>query len=183
VDLSDRSVPLSRFHPLSPVRWEVLPVAGLEEIRSVEGLLDHLQQIWEGARMDDPADPATRWLIQFRLSGGSPLWRGLQDPENLATLEREAATLLDAVDVSFRTGGVGPVVDLRREGERGDVLGEALRLLGRLHAGEPVLDVAEEELAGYDPERDGSVHAYIQRLMGGMDRELVARLRMDGDTT
>ncbi len=183
VDLSDRSVPLCTFHPLAPVRWEVLPVEGLEGIRSVEDLLDRLHMVWEGARREDPADPATRWLIQFRLTGGCPLWRGLQDPENLATLEREATTLLDAVDVSVRTDGVGPVVDLQREAERGDVLGEALRLLGRLQDGEPVLDVAEEELAGYDPERDGSVHAYIRRLMGDMDRELVARLRTDGDLT
>lgn len=181
VDLSDRSLPLLHFHPLAPVRWEVIPVQGLEEIRSVEGLLDHLQQVWETARREDPADPGTRWLIQFRLSGGCPLWKGLHDPEDVATLERELTTLLEAVEVTVRAEGVGPVVELEREAQRPDVLGEALRLLGRLHGGEPVLDVAEDELAGYDPERDGSVHAYIRRLMEDVDRELVARLRTDGD--
>lgn len=181
VDLSDRSLPLLHFHSLAPVRWEVLPVEGLEEIRSVDALLDHLQQVWETARRADPADPDMRWLIQFRLSGGCPLWKGLQDLENVATLEREATTLLEAVDVSVRTDGVGPVVDLARESQRPDVLGEALRLLGRLHGGEPVLDVAEDDLAGYDPERDGSVHAYIRRLLEPVDLELVARLRTEGD--
>lgn len=182
VDLTDRSLPLLRFHPLSPVRWEVVPVRDLEQIRSVEGLLEHLRQAWHAARQDDPGDPAMLWMIQFRLSGGSPLWRGLQDAEDVATLEREATALLGAVDVSLRTDGVGPVVDLRQEAERTDVLGEALRLLGRLHGGEPVLDVAEDELAGYDAERDGSVHAYIRRLLADVDRDLVARLRADGDT-
>ena len=151
----------------------------------MEGLLDHLQQIWEGARMDDPADPATRWLIQFRLSGGSsPSGGGCRTPRTWPPWNGRLRPSWTQWDVSFRTGGVGPVVDLRRGGGAGGCPGGgASALLGRLHAGEPVLDVAEEELAGYDPERDGSVHAYIQRLMGGMDRELVARLRMDGDTT
>lgn len=183
VDLSDRSDPLLHFHPLAPVRWEVVPVGGLEEVRTVEGLLDHLRQAWESARREDPADGGTRWLIQFRLSGGSPLWRGLQNAEDLATLEREATSLLGALDVSVRAQGVGPVVDLGREAQRTDVLGEALRLLGRLHGGEPLLDVGEEELAGYDAERDGTVHGYIQRLMADVDRDLVARLLADGDAS
>jgi DNA repair protein SbcD/Mre11 len=179
VDLSDRENPRMEFRPLAPIRWEIVHVDDLGDVATVDRFLDRLGEAWSRARVGDPGEPDTRWLIQFRASGGCPLWRKLRDPEEVATLEREAAGVLQALDVSLRMDRVGPPVDPAREAERSDVLGEALLLLARVHEGEPILDLAEEELAGYDPEEHGSVHAYIRRLLGDADRELIARL-LDG---
>jgi len=177
VDLTDRANPRVEFRPLAPIRWEIIPVVELGDVATAERFLERIGEVWSRARGADPGEPGTRWLIQFRASGGCPLWRKFRDPEEVATLERELTTSLQALDVTLRLDRVGPPADAAREAERPDVLGEALRLLARLQEGEPILDVAEDELAGYDPEEHGSVHSYIRRLLRDADRELIARLR------
>lgn len=178
VDLSEPEAPALTFHPLAPVRWEILPISGLEEAGTLDRILEKVEEAWREAREADPGEPDLRWMVQLRLSGGCPRWRSLRSDEERRTLEDEVARLLGALDVEARTDRLGPPVDPARQRERTDVLGESLRLLERFHQGEPVLTVEAADLAGYDPERDGSVGAYARKLLRECDRELVARLRV-----
>ncbi len=178
VDLSEPEAPSLTFHPLAPVRWEILPISGLEEAGTLDRILEKVEGAWREAREADPGEPDLRWMVQLRLSGGCPRWRSLRSDEERRTLEDEVARLVGALDVEARTDRLGPPVDPARQRERTDVLGESLRLLERFHQGEPVLTVDPADLAGYDPERDGSVGAYARKLLRECDRELVARLRL-----
>ena len=43
------------------------------------------------------------------------------------------------------------------------------------------LPVSEDDLAGFDPKRDGSPEAYIRRLMAGAGEEITLRMLRDPD--
>lgn len=181
VDLSDAAAPVVAFRPLSPIRWETLRLSGLEKEATLDDLLARIEGAWKDARQADPGEPGTRWMVQLRLSGGSPLWRGLRDGEDRRTLEEEAARIMGALDVEARTHRVGPPVDPSRLRDRMDVLGEALRILELIRGGEEVLAVQPGELASYDPERHGAPADHVRRLLADTDREMVVRMLAPGN--
>lgn len=178
VDLSEPEIPSISFRSLAPVRWEILPISGLEEIDSIDGILERVEAAWREARETDPGEEGLRWMVQLRFSGGCPRWRSLRTDEERRTLEEEVTRILGALDVDARTDRLGPAVDPDRQRERTDILGESLRLLERIRQGEQVLTVDPADLAGYEAERDGPVGAYVRRLLREKDRELIARLRL-----
>lgn len=181
VNLAEPESPSIEFRPLAPVRWEILPISGLEDIATLDGILERVEAAWRDARAADPGEGDLRWMVQLRFSGGSPRWRSLRSDEERVTLERETVRLLGALDVEARTDRLGPPADPARERDRTDILGESLRLVERIRQGESVLAVEPAELAGYDADRDGPVAAYVRRLLRESDRELIARLRVPGE--
>jgi hypothetical protein len=179
------------FHPLAPVRWEVLEVGGIEGVETLDGLIEAVAEAWSGARGADP-DPGSEWMVRVLLSGPTPLAAALGEGENLSWLGEELTARLGALEVEVKAGDVHLPVEVEPHLERDDVLGESLRLIRSLagQGGEPGdgerPGLAEPphhaevpgwilgELAGLG--RDGDPAAYLHDILGGAEMELVSRI-------
>lgn len=182
VEMTGAGAPEVEFHPLAPVRWERLAVAGLSDARTLDALARAVEGRWREERRGDPGLPGTEWMLRIELSGPSPLHGELGRREDRRTLEDELATRLGVLEAEVRAEGVHPPVDPDAHLERQDVLGETLRMLREARAsGEVLDDVRPEELAGPDPDDDEE--AYLRSLLEGLDGELASRMldREDGD--
>jgi len=170
------------FREFTPVRWERLALAGLENARTLEALVERVVDAWDEARSADPGSDETEWVVTVDLTGPSPAWRKLREREELDALEQECADCLGALSVRIRAGGTHAVVRLADHVERQDALGASLRLCGRVAAGDDRLGLEEADFAGFDQERHGSLEAYLGRLLDGADAEIMARM-LTGATT
>lgn len=183
VDLADPGLPRVEFVELAPVRWERLPVGGLERVERIDALVRRSQEAWREARAGDPGRSGTEWLVRVELTGPSPLHRTLAAGENREELSEELAARLDLLDVEIRTGGLRPPVQVEPHVERQDVLGEALRLARSLaEADDPAaeLELGPEELAGFDPSLHGPPAEYVRSLLEGA-QESIADALLEGD--
>ena len=182
VDLHDAEHPVVQFREFTPVRWERLTVAGLEEARTMDALVERVVDAWDDARSADPGSDETEWVVTVDLAGPSPAWRKLREREELDALEQECADCLGALSVRIRAGGTHAVVRLGDHIDRQDALGASLRLCGRVAAGDDRLGLTEADLAGFDQERHGSLEQYLGRLLDGASAEIMARM-LTGATT
>lgn len=182
VDLHDAAHPVVEFREFTPVRWERLALAGLEHARTLEALVERVVDAWDEARPADPGSDATEWVVTVDMAGPCPAWRKLREREELDTLEQECTDCLGALSVRIRADGTHAVVRLADHIDRQDALGASLRLCGRVAAGDDRLGLEEADFAGFDQERDGSIEAYLRRLLDGADAEIMARM-LTGTTT
>lgn len=166
-----------RFVPFGRVRFETVPVTGLEQADTLDRLIGRVRASWEDARRDDPGEPGTEWIARFWVAGGTPAWRRLGDEEERLVLAREAAAELGLLDVEVWAGPLHPVVDLAESRARVDVLGATLALLDDVRAGRAsVPGLQAEELAGLDRPDAGDPAAYVRSLLDDADGDLIARL-------
>lgn len=185
VELAPDGSPRVEFVELAPVRWEHLTVEGLEDAAHFDALMARIRKCWTEARAADPAPPGAEWAMRLELRGPSPLFRELQDEENLTELVRRVRIALDLLWAEIRTTGLHPPLDPATHRARPDVVGESLRLLERLRSGDEehpasALGIAEEDLAGADPQ---GLDAYIRELLRDQDAHLLATLlREDSET-
>jgi DNA repair exonuclease SbcCD nuclease subunit len=176
VDLPAGSSARVAFRQVAPVRWEELPVSDLGEARHLGALVRTVRTVWDTRRALDPA-PGWEWIIRVNLSGATPLWKELSQPEDRQVLEEELTATLGALAVEVRVGPVYPSEPLEAHRRRPDVLAEALRLLDRVREGDPAaLSLEPDELAGFDPNADASPAAYLRKLMAESEGELLAHL-------
>lgn len=164
------------FVPFAPVRWEKLPVAGLEH-ESVTALVDALAARIEECRAAGPEELA----VVLELSGPCPLAPLLRDPHQRGELEEELLDRTGALDVELRAAVHRPrdVSDLRRTPS---VLQRALELLERA-AEDPreLARVAPEVIAGLPGDADLVARAeYLAALLEGLEEELLERALEEG---
>lgn len=140
----------------------------------------------EGTDPSDATDAAEgtdgpQRMLVVELEGPSPLWRELRDRSDIEALEDEIARHLGVWGAEVRSDRVYPPVDLAGYAERPDVLGTVLRLADQVvTAPAPralaALELGEEDLAGYDPKRDGTLDDYLRSVMEGAAEEIVHRM-------
>ena len=181
VDLGDPAHPVVEFREFSPVRWEKLAVPGLEGAHTLEALVSEVAAAWKEARSGDPGGPGIEWVVAVDLVGPSALWRKLREAEEVETIEEEVAARLGAVGVEVRAARVHPPARLDDHVARQDVLGATLRLTRDVLAGTERLGLSETDLAGFDRERDGSLDAYLRRLLEGGAEEIMTRMLVGKD--
>ncbi len=176
VDLGDPAHPVVEFREFSRVRWERLAVVGLGDARTLEALGRTVGVAWESAHSEDQAANDSRWMVAVELAGPSPLWRELREPEELETIADELTERLDILGCEVRAAGVYPAARVEDHAGRQDALGAALRLCREVREGGERLGLSETELAGFDPERDASIDAYLRRLLEGAPEEVLTRM-------
>ena len=176
VDLRDPAHPAVEFREFSRVRWERLAVGGLGEARTLEALMRAVVTAWEHARSEDPGEEDTEWMVAVELAGPSPLWRELREPEELETIAADLAERLGLLGCEVRAAKVRPPARVEDHAGRHDALGAALRLCREVREAGERLGLSETDLAGFDPERDGSMDTYLQRLLEGAPEEILTRM-------
>lgn len=179
VDLGDRSAPRVEFRSFAPVRWETIEVGSLEEAHSLERLVSRVREVWDTERSSDPHPAPADWMVRVRLRGATPLWQELGREDERRVVADELAGALDALDVVVEAPAVHPVVSVEEHRVREDVLGEALRLIARVRAGEepPPPGV---ELAGLDGADGHADETYLRSLLEEAEGEVLARLLEEG---
>lgn len=180
VDLQDPANPAVEFREFAPVRWEKLAVGGLGGAETLEQLVRIVTAHWDEARQKDPGETTIEWMVAVDLIGGCPLWRELQQEEEVATLSRELAVRIGALEVEVRTNRVHPEADVEAHADRQDVLGATLRLIGHLQAGTHRLDLNPDDLAGFYPDKGKSQEAYVRELLEGAPEEVLAQMLVNG---
>ena len=176
VDLGDPARPLVEFREFAPVRWEKLEVASLADATTLDEIATEVERNWAEARAADPGGAGTEWMVAVELAGPSPIWRQLREPRELETIEDEVAARLDVVGAEVRAGGVHPQARVGEHIERRDVLGATLQLCRDVAGRAESLGLTDADLAGFDPERDGTVDAYLVRLLKGGGEEILDRM-------
>ncbi len=176
VDLGDPAAPLAEFREFSPVRWEKLTVATLGDARTLAEVVAEVTGAWGEAREADPGGEGTEWMVAVELEGPSPMWRQLRDPREVETIADEVAGQLGAAAVEVRSAKVHPRVRVEEHVERRDVLGATLQLARAVRGGAETLGLSETDLAGFDPDRDATLSAYLHRLLEGGSEEILVRM-------
>lgn len=176
VDLGDPAAPVVEFREFSPVRWEKLTVATLGDARTLAEVVADVTAAWGAAREAEPGGEGTEWMVAVELAGPSPMWRQLRDPGELETIADEVAETLGAVAAEVRSAKVHPRVRVEEHVERRDVLGATLQLARAVMGGADTLDLSETDLAGFDPDRDATLSAYLHRLLEGGGEEILVRM-------
>lgn len=178
VELGDPTQPpVVEFRELAPVRWERLTVSGLEDARTLEQLVQSVDEAWGRARATD-AGRAAEWMVVVELVGPAALWRELRRDEEAEVLEDELAQRLGTLGVDVRTAKVRPRVRPADHQERRDVLGTVLRLAHGVAGGGEEPGLTPGDFAGFDPERE-PLDAYVRRLMEGSAEEIVSRMLVE----
>lgn len=182
VDLSDPAQPDVQFRPFAPVRWEQVAVPGLEDARTLDQLRSRVAERWAEARAEDAGEPVSDWMAVVELIGPAALWRELRDPDEVRYLAEDLTSELGLLDAEVRTEEVRPLVRVSEHEDRKDVLGAVLQLAKEVAAGEcERLGLGEEDLAAYDPGKDGSLSDYLARLMQGGEEEILSRMLVEQD--
>ena len=176
VDLEDPAHPVVEFRELAPVRWEKLRVTGLDEARTLDDVVGAVASAWSGAREADPGAEGTEWILSAELEGPSSMWQQLRDQTELDTIAEEVGQRLGIVGAEIRAPRVHPRVRVEDHLERRDVLGSTLQLVRDVIGGGETLGLAEADLAGFEPERDGTLAAYLERLLEGAGEEIMVRM-------
>ena len=176
VDLGDPAHPVIDFREFSRVRWEKVTVSGLEEVHTLDALVNEIAAAWNTARASDPGSDDTEWMVAVDLAGPSPMWRKLREAEEIATIEDEVASRLGALGAEVRAGRLHPAAQIDDHVDREDVLGAGLRLCGDVLSGKDRLGLADTDLAGFDPERDRTLDVYLRRLLAGGPEEIMTRM-------
>lgn len=174
VDLESGHAPRVVFRSLAPVRWETVEVSGLSEVDSLDGLVRAITRRWHD-RLEAEAGSQAEWMLRVRLLGGTPLWRLLRDPAEVATVETELVGELDLLDAVIEAGSVHAPVDPANHRPREDALGWALRELEAIVSGKALPEATLRGLQGFD-DREESLEAYLAKTLEGADAELVTRL-------
>ena len=180
VDLTDPGHPVIEFREFSQVRWERLAVTDIGAAHTLDELVGEAAAVWERARSDDPGGEDTEWMVAVDLEGPSPLWRQLRDPEEMETMADEVAGRLDVLGCEIRAHRVHSPARVADHAGRHDALGATLRLCAEVRDGGERLGLSDTDLAGYDPERDGSLDAYLHRLLDGGAEEILTRMLTAG---
>ena len=181
VDLSDPGHAVVEFAEFSTVRWEHLAVTDIGGAHTLEDLVSEVAAAWERARSDDPGAADTIWMVAVDLAGPSPLWRQLRDPEEGETIADEVAARLGGLSCEVRTSKVHSPARVADHDGRQDALGAALRLCAEVRGGSDRLGLSDTDLAGYEPDRDGTVNAYLNRLLDVGGEEILTRMLTSGD--
>lgn len=176
VDLGDPAHPVVEFREFAPVRWEKLGISGLEEARTLDDVVGAVTRAWTAVREADPGAADTEWVLSAELEGPSPMWQQLRDRAELDTIADEVGHRLGIVGAEVRGTRVHPRVRVEDHLERRDVLGTTLQLVRSVIAGGETLGLAEADLAGFEPARDGTLTAYLQRLLEGSGEEIMVRM-------
>ncbi len=176
VDLQNPESPVVEFREFAPLRWERLAVTDLAGTHSLDDAAGQIEEAWRAARQADPGAPGTEWVLRGDLSGPSPLWQQLRDPDELDTLADETGARLGLAGVDLSAAGVHPPVRPDAYVDRPDVLGRALALARSVAAGDDPMGIDETDLAGFDPGRDSDVAAYLGRILGGIEEEIIVRM-------
>ncbi len=181
VDLGRPDAPVVEFREFAPLRWEKLTVAAPADAPSLDDAIRAIEEAWEAARQSDPGAPETEWILAAELAGPSPLWQQLRDPAELDALADEVAARLGLAAVEMSAAGVRPPVRPEEYLERPDVLGSALRLARKVASGADPPGIGEEDLAGFDSNRDDTVASYLARILAGAEEEIVVRMLNPGE--
>lgn len=181
VDLDRRGVPRVEFLELGPIRWETLRLGALEEDVHFPSLARRVERGWEAARADDPGVEGTRWILRVELTGPTPMHRRLQLPESTDELREALLPSLDLLDLDIRIGGIRPLHRVDDHLDRGDILGEALRMARELANPEgpspsEALALDPAELAGLVSTHPGGAEAYLRRLLEDADIDVLTAL-------
>jgi DNA repair exonuclease SbcCD nuclease subunit len=179
VTLDTGTEPDVEFRPFAPTRWEALTLDNLDEVATVQALVQRAQNAYrETAEADGSASTTvTDWLLRVVLRGPCPLADDLSSPDPIEELEQVLAQRLDARDVEVRTRHLVPPVNPDEYRDETHLAGEVLALLDRARTDDDILnDVAPDVLAGCSDDDPDARRAYLRSLLDGLDREAVARL-------
>lgn len=174
VTLDGSPSPDVEFRSFAPTRWEHLPLDDLEDVETVQALVQRTQNAYRNVAREAPA---TDWLLRVTLRGPCPLADDLAAPEQVEDLENVLAQRLDARDVEVRTRSLVPPVDPNDYRDETHLAAEVLDLLDRARTNDETLDaVAPDALAGVSDNDPDTRRAYLRSLLDGLDREAIARL-------
>lgn len=173
VTLEDGS-PNVDFRPFAPTRWEHLILDNLEEIDTVQALVQQATTAFAEKASDARA---THWLLRLTLRGACPMASDLSSPDQQDELEQVLAERLSVRDVEVRTRALVPPVDPDEHRGETHLIGEVLDLLDRAGIDDETLDAAAPDVvAGGPNDNPEARRAYLRSLLDGLDREAVARL-------
>lgn len=187
VDLARGELARPEFMELGPIRWETLPVTGLEDVTDLTAAAKRIEAAWEEARAQDPGMEQTRWILRVELTGPSALHRDWTDQPALEELGEALASSLDVLDLEVRADRLTPTTTAEAYAGRTDVLGEALRLVATLAdqtgpSPSEVLGLGQDDLLGLASEAGEELDAYLRDLLKGGETPLLeALLREDRD--
>lgn len=169
---SDRA-PEVEFCPFAPTRWEHLHLDGLDDVDTVQPLVQSIRSAYREKAGDATASD---WLLRVELSGPCPLADELSSRDQVEELEQVTAERLDVRDVDVRTRHLTPPVEVESFRNDTHLIAELLDLLDAARTDDEVLEkVAPDVLAGHADDDPESRRAYLRSLLEGLDREAVAR--------
>jgi DNA repair exonuclease SbcCD nuclease subunit len=167
------------FLELGPIRWETLPVDGLESETDLTGVAKRIEEVWEERSEADPGSDETRWILRIELSGPSGLHRDWTDPQALEELARGLMPSLDLVYLEILADKLTPATRVQEYIQREDVLGEVLRLASELSDPEgpspsEALGLNADDMLGLDPESRRDLDTYLRQLLEGGETALLS---------
>lgn len=176
VTLRSGQSPDVQFRPFAPTRWEHLSIDALDDVETIQALVQKVDAAHRATARDASAGD---WLLRVTLRGPCPLADELATSDQVEELEQVMTRRLSGSvrDVEVRTRHVVPPVDPEEYRGETHLVGEVLAHLERAQTDDEVLDaVAPAELAGEVDESTQARRAYLRTLMEDLDREAVARL-------
>ena len=168
------SPPDVRFEELAPIRWETIPITGLEDAGNLAALVTVIRGAFE-ARVGSEAGKRD-WMVRFELNGECALADELRRPQALEELEEDLRERLGVLAVEIRAVRLVPPLDIEEHRGSPHLLGLALGLLDEAGVDDALLErMAPERLAGSPGDDDATRRRYLRDLLEGGDHSLVER--------
>ncbi|MGB9867793.1 MAG: metallophosphoesterase family protein [Bacillota bacterium] len=163
------------FRGMSPLVWCTVVVSGLEKVRDLDSLLNAITR--EAERQLAANGTPVSAIVTVQLEGACPLYRELQEEDNLTQLAEDLASQLRMEFVEVRADSVHAPVKLEPYLNAPSLAGEFLRLVERARGDDNLLlQLAPEPLAGLKSHDPGDKLAYLKLLLDGIETEGLARL-------
>jgi len=176
VEVDDGGRVKATFQALAPVCWAAFRVSNLSEASNLENLE---RQIYTSiTKALESGNYPGKLLLRVTLEGPCPLYRELQDEENLATLADGLQTDLRLEYLELAADAVVRPIDPDSYRNEPHVLSTVLALIDALKTNdELLLELAPRQLAGCARGRDsGETLSYLRTLLPNLEYEAASRL-------
>lgn len=163
----------AEFKPVSPVRWEQLTLDNLAAVGDLAGLR---RAIGNSLRDLQGQNHEGDWLVRVNLTGPCPLYRELEERENLEFLESELAGEAGLLELEVRTGGLLAPVNPADYRQGPHLLASLLELIAAARGdGALLAELGPEPLAGLEL-ADQDRRSYLAELLAGLEETAISRL-------
>lgn len=164
------------FHQLAPLYWMTINAGDLSRINGLDALEEHLQNLI--IKEIETKEVKVKTLVRVILDGPCPLYRELQNEENITALADELQAALGLVLLELVEGSLTYSISPEKYKNQPHVLSTALEILEQLEKDDELLiQLKPEQLAGCPGKVErGQLLDYLRSLLGRLDYEAVERL-------
>lgn len=181
ITIDDNGIVKVDFIPLSPIKWHILNIGKLEDIKDYSQLREHMEtNIREYIDINNLKESEV--ILRVELEGRAYLKKELQTKEDIDVIIEDLLSNLNLLDLEIKTDNLKRIYDISDYKEGNHVLATTLKYLENIEDDEFLVErLLNMELANKIVKSRKEKLNYFYELMKNLDEEAMYRMVGDKD--